>query len=87
MVLGKYRTYFWGSLLIGVAVPVAIIMFDAWQYMSLTTTIMNSELPNTVVHVFSRLDAELAASAAIALAGLALYEHAYVQAGQSVPQS
>ena len=29
MVLGKYRAYFWVGFVIGVAVPVAIIMFDA----------------------------------------------------------
>ena len=87
MVLGKYRAYFWVGFVIGVAVPVAIIMFDAWQYMSLTATIMNAELPNTSVYIFSKLDAELAVAAVMALVGLALYEHAYVQAGQSVPQS
>ena len=87
MVLGKYRAYFWVGFVIGVAVPVAIIMFDAWQYMSLTATIMNAELPNTSVYIFSKLDAEWAVAAVMALVGLALYEHAYVQAGQSVPQS
>lgn len=87
MVFGRFRTYFWGSFVIGVAVPVAIIMFDAWQYMSLTATITKTELPNTSVHIFFKLNAELAAAAAMTLAGLALYEHAYVQAGQSVPQS
>ena len=36
---------------------------------------------------WAALDAKLAAAAAMTLVGLALYEHAYVQAGQSVPQS
>ena len=87
MVLGRYRVYFWGSFLIGVAVPVAIFMLNPWIYMSLTTMIMYEELPNTSVFIFSTLDTKLAAAAILALVGLALYEHAYVQAGQSVPQS
>ena len=87
MVLGRFGFFFWGSFVIGFSVPVAIIMLDAWQYMSLTATIMNAELPNTSVYIFSGLDTKLAAAAILALVGLALYEHAYVQAGQSVPQS
>ena len=87
MVLGRYRTYFWASLLIGAAAPAVIILLDAWQYMSLTATIMNAEPPNTSVFILTRLDTELAAAAAMVLVGLGLYEHAYVQAGQSVPQS
>lgn len=87
MVLGPYRVYFWGSFLIGVAVPVAIIVRDAWHFASLTATIMYAELPNTTVYIFATLDAGLMAASVLALVGLALYEHAYVQAGQSVPQS
>ena len=87
MVIGRFRTYFWGSLLIGVAIPGALIALDAWQYMSLAAMAEAEETLPTVVLIFSGLDAKLAASAAMVLVGLALYEHAYVQAGQSVPQS
>ena len=87
MVLGRFRPYFWGSLAIGFAVPVAVIMLDAWQYMSATAIAEAEETLPTVVLIFSGLDAKLAAASVLVLVGLALYEHAYVQAGQSVPQS
>ena len=44
-------------------------------------------LPAPLVLTFYPLGLKWAAAAVMALVGLALYEHAYVQAGQSVPQS
>ncbi len=87
MVLGPYRVYFWGSFLIGVAVPVAILMQDAWRDISMTTTRMFTVFTKAPIFMFSSTDIDLVAASVMALAGLALYEHAYVQAGQSVPQS
>ena len=87
MVLGPYRVHFWSSFLIGVAVPVAILMQDASIYMSMTTTEMFTVFTKAPVFNFSSTDIDLVAASVLALAGLALYEHAYVQAGQSVPQS
>ncbi len=87
MVLGPYRVHFWSSFLIGVAVPVAILMQDASIYMSMTTTRMFTVFTKAPVFNFSSTDIDLVAASVLALVGLALYEHAYVQAGQSVPQS
>ena len=87
MVLGPYRVHFWSSFLIGVAVPVAILMQDAWRDMSMTTTGMFTVFTKAPIFMFSSTDIDLVAASVMALAGLALYEHAYVQAGQSVPQS
>ncbi len=87
MVLGPYRVYFWGSFLIGVAVPAAIMARDAWHSASDTTTVMFTVFTKAPIFDFSSTDIDLVAASVMALVGLALYEHAYVQAGQSVPQS
>ena len=87
MVLGKYRTYFWGAFVIGVAVPFAIIMLDAMPYIRLAGIAEGMRLPAPLVLTFYPLGLKWAAAAILALVGLALYEHTYVQAGQSVPQS
>ncbi|MCY4528948.1 MAG: polysulfide reductase NrfD [Chloroflexi bacterium] len=87
MVLGPYRVYFWGSFLIGVAVPAAIMARDAWHSASDTTTVMFAVFTKAPIFNFSSTDIDLVAASVMALVGLALYEHAYVQAGQSVPQS
>ena len=87
MVRGRFRAYFWTSLLIGVAVPFAIIMLDAMPYIRLAGIAEGMRLPAPLVLTFYPLGLKWAAAALMVLAGLALYEHAYVQAGQSVPQS
>ena len=87
MVRGRFRAYFWTSLLIGVAVPFAIIMLDAMPYIRLAGIAEGMRLRAPLVLTFYPLGLKWAAAALMVLAGLALYEHAYVQAGQSVPQS
>ncbi len=87
MVLGRFRAYFWGGLVIGVAVPGAIIMLDALPYIRLTGIAEGMQMSAPLALTFYPLGLRWAAAAVMALVGLALYEHAYVQAGQSVPQS
>ncbi len=87
MVLGKFRTYFWGAFVIGVVVPFAIMWLYPWPFMPLWVT--SETFGDFVPLIYAyKLDLKWYAAAAVStLAGLALYEHAYVQAGQSVPQS
>ena len=85
MVRGRFRAYFWGGLVIGVVVPGAIIIQTALPYIQIVG--MSETISAPLVLVFYHLGLKWAAAALMVLAGLALYEHAYVQAGQSVPQS
>lgn len=87
MVLGRFRTYFWGSLMIGVFAPLTIILLDGLPYIRLTGVAEGMQMSVPLVLTFYPLGLKWAAAAVMVLAGLALYEHAYVQSGQSVPQS
>ena len=75
MVLGKYRTYFWGAFVIGVVVPFAIMWLYPWPFMP---ALVNAETFGDLVPLiyFYNLDLKWWAAS-----------DAYVQAGQSVPQS
>lgn len=89
MVFGRFRSYFWVSFVVGVIAPSAIITFHPWPA-RLPLFWNKSESFVDVVPLIYLYQFDLkwwAAAAVMALVGLALYEHAYVQAGQSVPQS
>ena len=85
MVRGRFRAYFWGGLVIGVVVPGAIIIHTALPYIQIVS--MTETFSAPLVLAFYHLGLKWAVAAVMVLTGLALYEHAYVQAGQSVPQS
>ena len=85
MVHGRLRAYFWGSFAIGVVIPGAILLQSALPYIQVIEIAERMSAP--LVLVFYHLNLKWVAAAIMSLIGLALYEHAYVQAGQSVPQS